>query len=120
MKQRLGMAMSMLLLTATWTPVAHAALSDSRVETAAESRGSFLDHFSDWFATVGKSDSDKQAILAQRRVERAAKHAKEALERTADRTSDALERTAEHAGNALEDAGDKAKDTPDRVSSDVR
>ena len=29
----------------------------------------------DWFATVGKSDEEKQAIIAQRKAERAAKRA---------------------------------------------
>ena len=109
MKQRLGVIVSLLLLAANWTPVVHGALNDSRVETPIESSGSFADRFSDWFATVGKPEPEKQSILAQRRTERAAKHAQEALERT-----------AKNVGNTLEEAGDKAKDTLDRASADVR
>ncbi|NQT32049.1 MAG: hypothetical protein HQ594_00065 [Candidatus Omnitrophica bacterium] len=35
----------------------------------------------DWFATVGKSDEEKQAIIAQRKVERAKKKAMKEAEK---------------------------------------
>ena len=39
----------------------------------AASQDTMLDKASDWFATIGKDDSEKQMILAERRAGRAAR-----------------------------------------------
>jgi len=58
---------------------------------------------SDWFATIGKSDEEKQKILAERKTERAAKRAqkeaekakKEAQKKTQEAKKEAQKKQAE-------------------------
>ena len=53
-----------------------------------------VDQVGDWFATLGKSGVDKDAILAQRRTERTAAHAQKAAKRQ-----------VKAAGQSVENAG---------------
>lgn len=47
---------------------------------SAGARDSIIDKVGDWFATVGKSDVDKQIILADRRTKRIMRHTQHELE----------------------------------------
>ena len=45
-------------------------------------RDSIIDKVGDWFATIGKSDVDKQIIIADRRTKRILRHTQHELEET--------------------------------------
>ena len=52
---------------------------------ASESTGaqdSIVDKVGDWFATIGKSQADKQIIIADRRTKRILRHTRHELEET--------------------------------------
>ena len=59
----------------------------------------------DWFATVGKSDEEKEKILAERRAEREAKR----LEKEAGKLQREAEQEARKAQKQLEEAQGRAK-----------
>jgi Skp family chaperone for outer membrane proteins len=52
---------------------------------------------SDWFATVGKNDEEKQAILAERKAKRASEKAKKEAERLQKEAGKEAQKTAEEA-----------------------
>ena len=67
---------------------------------------------SDWFATVGKSTEEKEAILAERRANRAAEHAEKEAIKAAKHAEDAKQeakRAAEARRKALKGAEEAAK-----------
>lgn len=76
-------AILVVLFTATSVPVYAAPFgekgpSSTAVENA--SSDSVIDRVGDWIATRGKSQSEKDQILLQRRTERAAKRVQKAAE----------------------------------------
>jgi hypothetical protein len=52
------------------------------IATPVYANDNVLDKAMDWCATVGKSDMDKDVILAKRRAQRTAKHARKAAQKS--------------------------------------
>ncbi|MBD3379623.1 MAG: hypothetical protein GF408_04075 [Candidatus Omnitrophica bacterium] len=57
----------------------------------------------DWFATIGKSDQEKQEIIGERKAKRAAERA----DRQAERAREKARRQAEKANRKMKGAGKK-------------
>lgn len=51
---------------------------------------SILDKVSDWVATIGKSGSDKEEVLAERRLDRAMKRTSQAFKKSSKKASKAM------------------------------
>ena len=87
--------------------IAVAAYGDPEIRTTAPHNGdNVFDRVGDWFATVGKSADEKEAIINRRRTERALK-----------RTGEKFQRSAEKVGDKIDEAGDKVKDSLDKSAS---
>ncbi len=70
---------------------------------------------SDWFATTGKSEEEKAAILAERKAKRAAKRA----EKEAKKARKEAEKKAKKAQEGLENAGRKAREKTGKAGRDA-
>ena len=84
MRKVLALAL-VLLFAVSMLPLSSAyAQGKSGVSTKALSQASddsAIDKIGDWFATRGKSDAEKQKLLAQRKAERAAARAQKMAEK---------------------------------------
>ena len=84
---RIAVGMGLVMLLAAATPaVVYAATNVAQ--------DSVVDRIGDWFATVGKSGIEKQSVLTQRQMARAAK-----------RTGQAVHQQARQAQRGAESAG---------------
>ena len=64
-------------------------------------KDNLTDKIGDWVVTVGKPESEKQAIVANRKAKRVAKRADEAANRAAKKVKKELKKTNEEANEAF-------------------
>jgi len=63
----------------------------------------------DWFATIGKSEEEKQAILAERKAKRAAKRAEKEAQKKAKEAEEKAKEAKEKAEKGRKDMQKKMK-----------
>ena len=88
---RIAVGMGLVMLLAVATPAVYAAQNVTQ--------DSIVDRIGDWFATVGKSGMEKQMVVTQRQMARAAK-----------RTGQAVHQQARQAQRGVETAGRQANE----------
>jgi len=81
------------------------ALSPKMVYAGEEYQDTALDQMGDWFATLGKSGTEKDQILMQRKADRL----KHFMERKAEKAGKEAEKGAEEAAQEAEKAGEDVK-----------
>ncbi len=91
-------AMVGLLVAAMMTGVAAPAFAAQSV-----GQDTVVDRVTDWFATMGKSGSEKNSIIAQRRMARATKRTERAVSREADKAGKQVEGAGRDVKKGLKD-----------------
>jgi len=100
MKRLISMVLVVLLAVGTVSVFAapgRKGASDKALENASDE--AIFHRVGDWFATRGKSDTEKKAILAERKAKRTAAHA----QKEAEKQKKKMEKKAEKAKNKMKD-----------------
>ncbi len=84
-----------MMTVLAYLPAQPIATAAPPVTTTPARADSLADRIGDWFATMGKSETDREAILVERRTKRAAQQAGEAIERGVERTGHAIDQTGD-------------------------
>ncbi len=109
-KKRAWCVVALLAVLLPWgaRPAAAAINEDTHVRIdQPASNDSIGDRVGDWFATLGKSQDDKQRILTQRRLERSAHRVGESLKSAANNAADAVNRGVRKLGDESERVGER-------------
>ena len=69
-----------------------------------------FDQIGDWFATVGKLESEKSTILAERHARRGVERGADVVKRGVRRTENQVEDASRRLGDKLEDVGRSMRD----------
>jgi len=77
------------------------------------SDNAIFNRVSDWFATRGKSEEEKQAIIAERKAKRAQKQAEKETERTKKKLEREARKAKKEAEKKAKELKKKIKDTGD-------
>lgn len=106
------MFFALSLMPAYAAPEGRKGASDQALEHASEN--SVFNRVSDWFATVGKSEEEKDAVLAERRAKRAekeaeknAKQAEKAAKQKKEKAEKKVKETKKEAGKAQKGVKEK-------------
>lgn len=104
--KKLAVVVFALMLTAVFADMASAQVKPQQKGPSAmayekASEESALNRAGDWFATRGKSDQEKQAILAERKAKRAAEKVKKEAEKKSKEMKAKMDKAGKDMGKGL-------------------
>ena len=82
----------MLVFSATASFAAKDAKGASAQAQEHASENAIFNRVGDWFATIGKSEEEKEKIIAERKVERAAKRAEKEVKKAAKQAGEKMKK----------------------------
>ena len=95
------------LVTPVYAAKGRKGASDSALEHASEE--AIFHRVGDWFATVGKSEEEKKAIIAERKAKRAAARAQKKAEKEKKRVEKEAKKTGSKIKEKFKNMGGKIK-----------
>ena len=97
---------AMLVFSATITFAAKDQKGASAQAREHASDNAIFNRVGDWFATIGKSEEEKQKILTQRKAERAAKRAEKEAKKKAEEAGKKMEKGKKDLGRKMKGMGE--------------
>ena len=109
----LGLVLSLMAVSSPSRAQEEAKKGASEKAYEHASDNSIFNRVSDWFATVGKSDEEKEKILQERKRERQRKR----LEKEAEKVQKEAEKETERASERVGQTGRKARGDSEEIGS---
>jgi len=112
--------LALLVIMTLMAPAVFAAkgASEKGIETASDQAA--FNRVGDWFATVGKSQEEKEAIKAERAVDRKVKRAEKQARKEAKEAKKSVEEKAEKSQKVAKEKAEKMKKGAGKKSKDMK